>query len=337
MQQFEKRGINEPYMLIAAGAGPKNIQLPDGSVTSCREIKKALGYPQLLAWKNEQKELLEWVEEIRKNPNCPCKLVVDSSAYSAWTRGLEIDIDEYIEFINNISDVVYWFAELDKIPGKFGEEHTKEELEEAPEYSWKNYLYMIERVNCPKKILPIFHMGEDMKYLHQMLDFRFPDGSKIEYIGISPDNGVHVTEKIKWYEKIWKVIRESSNPDVLTHNFGMTTISLMEQYPSMSSDSTSWLRSAAFGNIMFVVNGTIKTVVVSNRKINSPDYILNKNPAVINCVEQLCEEIGHGITLKDLLDDESGNLRMVFNLYSLDRWRKEFRYHGTETFKNDLW
>lgn len=336
-RQFEPRGENEPYMLIAAGAGVSNVELPDGTITSAREVKKQLGYPQLLAWMNEKKELLEWVEEIRNNPNCPCKLVVDSSAYSAWTRGLEVDLDEYIAFINSISDAVYWFAELDKIPGKFGEEHTKEELEEAPEYSWKNYLYMIERVNCPKKILPIFHQGEDFKYLKQMLEFTFPDGSHIEYIGISPDNGFHVNEKMKWYEKVWRIIRESSNPDVLTHNFGMTTISLMEQYPSMSSDSTSWIRSASFGNIIIVMNGKVKSVYVSNRNPNAQDHINNQNLAVRESVEKICKEIGHGITLQHLLDDEKGSLRMLFNLYSLDKWRKEYKYEGNNSFKVELW
>ena len=304
--QFERRKPGEPYMLIAAGTGPSKVELPDGTITSAKEIKKNLEYTQLLAWMNEKKELLEWVDYLREHPECKCKLVVDSSAYSAWTRGIEVDLDKYIEFINSISDVVYWFAELDKIPGKFGEEHTKEELEEAPEFSWKNYLYMIERVNCPKKILPIFHQGEDFKYLKQMLEFRFPDNSQIEYIGISPDNGVHVNEKMKWYEEVWRIIKESSNPNILTHNFGCTTISIMEQYPSMSSDSTSWLRSASFGNIMLVVNGKAKTICVSDRKKLDKEYILNQSPAVIDEVNKICKEMGHGITLESLVNDSDG-------------------------------
>ena len=324
-------------MLIFAGSGPRNIELPDGTVTDCQEVKMQIGAPQLLAWKNERKELDKWVEYLRQNPDCPCKLVVDSSAYSAWTRGLEIDIDEYIAYINSISDVVYWFAELDKIPGTFGGEHTPEELAEAPEYSWKNYLYMIERVNCPKKILPIFHQGEDFKYLEQMLEFKFPDGSHIEYIGISPDNGLNVNHKMKWYEKVWKIIADSSNPDVLTHNFGMTTISLMEQYPSMSSDSTSWLRSASFGNINIIVNGKIKMIYVSNRNVNDDKHISNQNPAIREAVEKVCQRIGHGITLQSLIDDEKGGLRMIFNLYVLDEWRKNFKYEGNKLFKTELW
>lgn len=335
--QFEHRKPGEPYMLIAAGSGPNNVELPDGTITSCHDVKRDLGYPQLLAWKNERKELDKWVEYLREHPDCPCKLVVDSSAYSAWTRGLEIDIDEYIAYINSISDVVYWFAELDKIPGEFGGEHTLEELAEAPEYSWKNYLYMIERVNCPKKILPIFHQGEDFKYLKQMLEFKFPDGSHIEYIGISPDNGLNVSHKMKWYEKVWKIIADSSNPDVLTHNFGMTTISLMEQYPSMSSDSTSWLRSASFGNINIIVNGKIKMIYVSNRNLNDDKHINNQSPAVREAVEKVCDRIGHGITLQSLVDDEKGGLRMIFNLYVLDEWRKNFEYAGNKLFKTELW
>ena len=335
--QFERRKPGEPYMLIAAGSGPSKVELPDGTITSAKEIKKNLEYTQLLAWMNEKKELLEWVDYLREHPECKCKLVVDSSAYSAWTRGIEVDLDKYIEFINSISDVVYWFAELDKIPGKFGEEHTKEELEEAPEFSWKNYLYMIERVNCPKKILPIFHQGEDFKYLKQMLEFRFPDNSQIEYIGISPDNGVHVNEKMKWYEEVWRIIKESSNPNILTHNFGCTTISIMEQYPSMSSDSTSWIRGASFGNIMVVVNGKVKTIYVSNRNPNSPDHINNQPLAVREAVDKICKEIGHGITLKDLVEDEKGNLRPIFNLYSLHKWMSSFKYEGTTSFKADLW
>ena len=335
--QFERRKPGEPYMLIAAGSGPSKVELPDGTITSAKEIKKNLEYTQLLAWMNEKKELLEWVDYLREHPECKCKLVVDSSAYSAWTRGIEVDLDKYIEFINSISDVVYWFAELDKIPGKFGEEHTKEELEEAPEFSWKNYLYMIERVNCPKKILPIFHQGEDFKYLKQMLEFRFPDNSQIEYIGISPDNGVHVNEKMKWYEEVWRIIKESSNPNILTHNFGCTTISIMEQYPSMSSDSTSWLRSASFGNIMLVVNGKAKTICVSDRKKLDKEYILNQSPAVIDEVNKICKEMGHGITLESLLDDSDGKLRICFNLYSLHNWMKNFNYEGNDFFKEDLW
>ncbi|MBQ3420765.1 MAG: hypothetical protein IJH34_03685 [Romboutsia sp.] len=344
MKQFEDRKPGEKYMLIAAGSGPSNVVLPDGTITSAREVKKQLKYPQLLAWLNEQKELLEWVKELRESEELRknIRLVVDSSAYSAWTRHIKIDIDEYIAFINSISDVVYWFAELDKIPGEFGKEKTKEEIEEAPEYSWKNYLYMIDRVNCPKKILPIFHMYEDYKYLDNMLSYKFNDGSFIEYIGVSPSNDASVTDKMKWYEQTWKFItercKELNRSIPKTHNFGCTTISIMEQYPSMSSDSTSWVRGASFGNIMLVINGKVKTVYVSDRNMLSPDHINNQPLAVREAVEQECRRVGHGLTLNDLIyNDPKGQYRALFNLYSLSDWSDNFTYEGTDVYKEDLW
>lgn len=334
----------KPYQLIAAGEGVKNVQWPDGTITSASDIKRNLGYPQLFAWNLEGKALLEWVQYLRENPDCPCKLVVDSGAYSMWSRGKEFNVDEYIEFLNsnNVIDTCFWAAEADVIPGSFGVDPTEEERKQAPEKSWENYIYMIKRVRCPKKIVPIFHMGEDIKHLLRMLEYRFEDGDFIPYIGISPRNDVHVNEKMKWYENTWKIIYEKCNElgrDIpLTHNFGMTTISLMEQYPSFTSDSTSWIRSASFGNINIVVNGKMKSVYVSSRNPDSPDHINNQSKAVKEAVEKLCEEIGHGLTLKNLTDDdENGSLRMCFNIYALDKWRKTFTYEGNTKFKEELW
>ena len=304
-------GISKtPYHIIAAGEGAKNVKLPDGTTTSASQIKRELGYDQLFAWNLEPKPLLEWVEYLKEHPDCPCKLVVDSGAYSMWSRGKEFDMDEYINFLNSndVIETAFWVAEADVIPGWMNVDPTEEERKEAPEKSWQNYLYMIERVRIPKKVVPIFHQGEDFFHLQRMLEFTFEDGEHIPYIGISPRNDVHVGEKIKWYEKVWKIIYESPNPNVLTHNFGMTTISLMEQYPSMTSDSTSWLRYASFGNIMLVVNGKIKQVYVSDRNKTSPDHYINQPTAVKEAEAEMCEKIGHGIKIKHLLEeDTNGN------------------------------
>lgn len=343
MQDFTnpfKNYKQEEYLLIAAGEGVKDVEMPDGTLLSASEVKRDLNYPQLFAWNLEGKALLEWVRYLKEHPECHCKLVVDSGAYSAWSRGLDFDLDEYINFLNsnNVIETVFWCAEADVIPGSFGVDPTKEEIENAPNKSWENYLYMIKHVNIPKKIVPIFHQGEDFKFLKQILEYKFEDGDNIPYIGISPRNDVHVNEKIKWYEKVWKFIRESSNPNVLTHNFGMTSIPLMEQYPSCSSDSTSWIRSASFGNILIPVNGKVKTILVSDRKKTDPLHIYNQPQAIRNAVEKECEEIGYGLNVHELVEnDETGKRRMLFNLFSLNKWRINFKYSGNNIFKQNLW
>lgn len=332
-----------PYRIIAAGAGPSNVTLPDGTIMSASDLKRDLNYCQLFAWNAESKELQAWNSYKQQHPECLCDLVVDSGAYSAWSRGKLFDVDEYINYLNanRLIETAFWVAEADKIPGSFGVDPTEAERLAAPEESWQNYIYMIKRVRCPKKVVPIFHMGEDYKHLDRMLTYRFDDGDFIPYIGISPRNDVHVNEKIKWYEKTWKFIydrcKELGREIPLTHNFGMTTISLMEQYPSCSSDSTSWVRGASFGNIMIVVNNKIKTVYVSSRNPDSPDHINNQPLAVKQAVEKICEEMGHGITLQSLIEDDKGSLRPLFNLIALNKWKQSFTYTGTTEFKQDLW
>lgn len=331
---------SEYYLLIAAGQGIKRVKMPDGNIVNTADIKRDLEYPQLFSWNAETSSLLEWVQYLKENPSCKCKLVVDSGAFSCWSKGKPFDKDEYINFLNS-NDVIeqaFWCAEADVIPGSFGVDPTEEERAEAPKKSWENYLYMIERVKIPKKIVPIFHQGEDFFYLRQMLEYTFSDGDHIPYIGISPRNDVHVNDKILWYEQVWKIIKESSNPNVLTHNFGMTSISILEQFPSCSSDSTTWIQSANYGNILVPINGKVKIVLVSDRKKLSPDHIYNQSPAVIDAVKDLCNKVGYGFTIEELVEnDPTGYKRKVFNLLSLDIWRKSFKYEGNNLFKSVLW
>ena len=48
--------------------------------------------------------------------NPDINIFIDSGAFSAFTRGISIDIDEYIEFINSVHDNVELYASLDVIP-----------------------------------------------------------------------------------------------------------------------------------------------------------------------------------------------------------------------------
>ena len=340
-----------PYRIIAAtDAGHKdmdiseNVKLPDGAPINCTDLKKQLGYCQLIDWNADGKRLIEWVNYKKEHPDSACDIVVDSGAFSMWSANKPFDIDKYINFLNS-NDVIktaFWVAEADKIPGKKNVTPTLEEREQAPEESWQNYLYMIKRVYCPKKVVPIFHMHEDYKHLIRMLEYRFQDGDFIPYIGISPANDVHVNEKIKWYEKTWQVIEDTcrrlGRQIPLTHNFGMTTLSIMEQFPSCSSDSSSWMQSATKGRVMIPMNGKMKTLYMSDRNPMSPDHIYNQSQGVKEAVSKMCDKIGHGITLKNLCeDDPKGDLKMLFNLYALNEWKKNFKYEGTSAYKEDLW
>ena len=98
---------------------------------------------------------------IDKCPNN--KIFLDSGAWAAHSRGVSLDVDGYINYANSISDYVNAIAQVDHIPGVYRQVKTREQLLEAPKLSWKNYLYMKDKMKDRDKLLPIFHQGEDFK------------------------------------------------------------------------------------------------------------------------------------------------------------------------------
>lgn len=173
---------------------------------------------------------------------------LDSGAHSAHTKGKEVDVDDYINFINTHDKDITCFVQVDKIPGQYLKPKTQKEMEEAPELSWENYLYMRDKVNSPDKLIPVFHQGEDFKWLKNMCNTTF-DGKHIPYIGLSPRGDVGLEYKYDFCAKCFEVIESSKNPNVKTHAFGMTSLELLEKLPFYSADSTTYLHVAAYGQV----------------------------------------------------------------------------------------
>lgn len=313
------------FYLYAAGSGGKSVV----------DYKRKIGYHQLLSQYAERKALLEWVEYLREHPDCKCKLFVDSGAYTAHTKGIDIDVDEYIELINNITDQVTVFAQVDKIPGRWGQPKTVEQVMSAPKESWDNYLYMVNKIKEPQKLLPIFHQGEDFKWLENMINYRYTEGplkgQYIDYIGISCNKELSSKEWIPWFEKCFETIRKSNNPNVKTHAFGMTSLKIIEQFPFTSSDSTTWLKFAAYGSIL--VKG--KPYYISNRNELGEKHIESLTPQV---KEEIVKELSRlGFKYEDVLKDETGDMRLLVNLASLKDWGDNYQYKGSLDTKTELW
>lgn len=313
------------FYLYAAGSGAGEVV----------DFKRQIGYHQLLSQYAERKALLEWVDYIRNHPECKCQLFVDSGAYTAHTKGIEIDVDEYIDLINKIDDQVTVFAQVDKIPGRWGQPKTVEQVMAAPKQSWDNYLYMVNKIKSPKKLLPIFHQGEDFKWLENMINYQYTEGDikgeYIDYIGLSCNKELSSKEWIPWFEKCFETIRNSKNPNVKTHAFGMTSLKILEQFPFTSSDSTTWLKFAAYGSIL--VKG--KPYYISNRNTLGEKHIEGLNPEV---KKEIVTELKRlGFNYDDVLNDEKGTLRLLVNLKMLKEWCDNYTYKGSIETKTELW
>ena len=190
---------------------------------------------------------------------------LDSGAYSAWSRGTQIDLDEYIAFIKANIEVIEVYACLDCIPGVPGKNASNQERNEAAELTWKNYLYMKSEGLDP---LPVYHYGEDAEFLERMLAYGCP------YIGIGGLVGIPSDKRRLWLDRVFtRITDDKGMPIVKTHGFGMTSVPLIFRYPWYSVDSTTWIKITANGavylpamvNDEFVFDQVPSTITVSTR------------------------------------------------------------------------
>lgn len=180
----------------------------------------------------------------------PKKLFIDSGAFSAWTKGKVIDVDEYIAWINDRADYIDLCGQIDVIPGDIVKGHTYEQVVEAAGKTWENYLYMRPKMKKPESLLYTFHVGEPYEYLARALEWRDPEGKLIPYIALGGMVGKPMPVKRAFLDACFNVIKKSSNPNVKVHAFGMTSFDILGAYPITSADSTSWIMTGANGNIM---------------------------------------------------------------------------------------
>jgi len=250
------------------------------------------------------------------------KLFIDSGAFSAWTQGKPIDVDKYIDWINERSDFIELYGQVDTIPASITQTGTRDVYDEAARKTWENYLYMRPKMKNPDGLLYTYHVGEPIKYLKQALEWTDENGKHIPYIALGGSVGKPAPVRRKFFDTCFKAIRESSNPDVKVHAFGMTDLELLESYPITSADSTSWIMVGAMGNIMtdYGVIGISKNQSGDKKHYsNLPKEAWDKITEAVN---------KFGFTIDDL--SESRKNRIMYNaMYMIDRVSKldNTKYH----------
>lgn len=161
-------------------------------------------------------------------------IMIDSGAFTAWSREIDLDVDEYLKWINKWNQYITLFGQIDVIPPKKAD---KQQIEECCQKTWDNYLYMRKRMKSPEKLLYTFHFGEDFKWLVQALEYRDSDGKPIEYIAFGGLVGRSTKQRISFLDKCFNIIKNSSNPNIKVHGFGVSSEKLWRRYPFESCDS----------------------------------------------------------------------------------------------------
>lgn len=171
-------------------------------------------------------------------------LMLDSGAFSVWTKGVTIDLDEYTDFCLAHPQVSYYVS-LDVIPGRFGMKQTlRGGTEESCRQGWNNYRKMLDAGVPKKKLIPVFHQHDDVKWLDKYLDFGVP------YIGVSPANDCTTGGKLSWLRSLRPLLFDGAGrPLVRTHGFAVTSYRLMQCWEWYSVDSATWQWRGSLGEI----------------------------------------------------------------------------------------
>ena len=162
------------------------------------------------------------------------KIFLDSGAFSAFTMGVDVDMEAYCRYIQENRDI------LETVDGMV----CASVLDGIgdPLQTYRNQLAMESLGVRP---LPCFHYGEDERYL----DYYAANYPYITLGGMVP---ISTPQLYHWLDRIWEkhLVDGTGRPKVKVHGFGLTTMALVERYPWYSVDSSSWAQVARTGGMM---------------------------------------------------------------------------------------
>jgi hypothetical protein len=246
-------------------------------------------------WKNHKVERIllsyHYIPQTQKTLNY-CKqnnlcenldLILDSGAFSCWNKGIEIDLQNYMNYIikikHNYNFRNFYAVNLDVIPGSKGCKITKEMAHESMMKGWDNYLYLKKH---GVDTIHVYHQGESEDFLMNTII------KECDYIGVSPSNDASTAQKMMWCEHIFDLLPGH----IKSHGFAVTSVRLMTKFPWYSVDSASWCRKSGFGNILTTQGELVFST--KGRKSYLSEYISLKEIGL----EKLKKEIAsYGIEL----------------------------------------
>lgn len=178
-------------------------------------------------WYFKSKSLSEFCSIIGYKPD----ILLDSGAYSAFTKRKTVNFLDYMKYIDNNSDWINHYISLDVI-GDY------------------NLTYLLYNVMKRKGYtpIPVYHYGEHPSVLHRYINL---GETRIALGGTVPIK--NKTTIVEWCKKL----RERC-PSVDFHLLGSTNKVVLESQCVASCDSSSWY--------MMAVNGYPKEIVGKTRQ-----------------------------------------------------------------------
>lgn len=169
------------------------------------EAQRKIGFRQkLFTFWNERRAAEEWGSQ---------DIMLDSGAYTAYTKGAIINLDELMEYLE-------WFRpqyalQLDVI----GDE----------EATWKNYKKMLDR--GLEDVMPVIHLGASDQHIRRVLQ-------TTSFAACGGLVGQPTSKQIKWLDYVWS-FPEARELKVKLHVLGVFSREILTRHPFYSADSSS--------------------------------------------------------------------------------------------------
>jgi len=240
-----------------------------------------------------------------------CEMLLDSGAFTAWSKGDSVDLDAlmrvYGKFIDQYEDKLkaIWLINLDRIPGSPGRTAGTAELEAAIEESDRNFEILVKEFG--DRVLPVFHQNEAKERLAEV-------ARMAEYICISPRNDLPEKNRVTWSAEVHKLI-----PNSKTHGLATTGGRMVQGVPWYSADSASWVFAGAMGNITVMSGDKLVPVSVSSESPAMKDMGKHISTVSSHFKDYVAERAEHhGFNLTEL--SEGHGERMAFNMLETLEW-----------------
>lgn len=167
---------------------------------------------------------------------------IDSGAFSALTRKITINLEDYITFLKRIPKDHVNYAGLDVI-GDWQSSRKNQEIMEAEGLS----------------PIPTFHYGSPEQELKRLI-------KKYDYIALGGLVPISMQRKkiAAWLDYCFSIIRTK----IKIHGFGVNSLWCWERYPFYSVDATSWLMGEKFRRTLYFDRGQLKTATKGSKERN---------------------------------------------------------------------
>lgn len=228
-----------------------------GGESHVKELATAGLFPRLLfsyAYRDQLVQHLKWLGELEEEKKgefiANLELLIDSGAFTVASKGLTVDLDDYISFLKEYVDSGFKSLNaicLDAIPTDI----TEECFDRCAQETFENYQYM--KKEGIDFALPVYHAGEKMEWLDQIVE------SGCQYFAVGGVSGRIDTAKWKrWaFDAIFARLKSLGYTGKV-HMLGLATARLLSGYPWYSADA-AFQKQSGYGRLYVFDKNTGKS------------------------------------------------------------------------------